>query len=1224
MKRSVQLKWLLFILLLLNCTNLAQINLDVKKYICNPLVFGENKEAPTAILIPFNSVKTALMNNRENSSYYKSLNGEWKFKWQINPFIVPKDFYSAKYDDSGWNNIKVPSVWQMQGYDHIMYRNVPMEFQPYDPPNVPDDINPTGCYRRNFEIPENWNEREIYIHFDGIQSSAFVWVNGQYLGYHEDGMTPAEFAITKFVKTGSNSVAVMVMRWCDGSYLEDQDMFRYSGIYRNVFVYSKPAMMIRDLFVKTDLDEKYIDANLLLDLMIKNKTAQQAKIKIRYSLFDNNDKLVLSETTNSQTLNDSLNSTITQKVISPKKWSDEKPNLYKLVVELLSEKEEVIEIINQRVGFRKLEVKNGLALLNGMQVYFRGTNRHEHNPLNGKTLTRELMIEDIKLMKQFNVNAVRTSHYPNNPEWYDLCDEFGIFLQDEINAECHYSEYSFPDRAEYTPAFLDRFTRMVERDKNHPSVVMWSTGNECGLGKPHYLMAEYIKKFDPGRFLMHQSNYPDGEAPYVDIIGPRYPPPARLREIGLTATKPVVMGEYAHAMGNSVGHFDEYWEMIYNIPKLQGGFVWDWIDEGLDVKARFTKDYSPNKFQCSVMGRPEVVKGVEGSAFKFSGLDDWIEVYDDQKLDVTKNKLTLEATIQPQKFYIENPVVIKAFQYGVIQTTKDTLSFYINSYSNSVNVKLPDDWYSKWHNIKAEYDGKEMSLFIDGKLYGMKKYSEDIHSSHYPVNIGRDSYKDMDQHLGWISNFICDEVKIYDNVSNENKIAEPLLWIKCNEITEGNNYYTFDISPFCINGMVTSDRKPQPELWQIKHSQSPVRFYSDDPCSGKFRIVNKYLFTNINEFDLEWKLIKNGFTEKSGVIELDVPPQSQKTFSVPLPEFYETENDYVFELSCKLKNDEPLRGKGFEVNFQQFILNKANTFKSLSNKIENQTKLIIKEDEKSYTVSNALNTITLSKTTGELNLYREGRQLVKAMNANVWRAPISNEKFDWGKAEAEDWYKMGLNDSKISVENFEYKLSPDSTSVNIKIKSNITLARSADYFINEFNYLINSDAAIEIKHKITPLGNFFVDWLPCLGLQFQTPDEYKNVSWYGRGPYENYSDRNTGSRLGIHKVQIADVMNPYIEPQEYGNYSEVKWFNVLNNEGKGINIEAKSDFNFSAVPFYNLDRARYTYQLLSNGNSIINLSYGINGVGDTPNPVLPEYRVYPRVYMNDIIIKPIK
>ena len=1196
----------------------SQVSIDIKKYIENPEITGENKEEPTSILIPYQNRDAALNRDFEKSAYYFTLNGSWKFKWIINPELAPSEFFAKDFSGLSWNDIPVPSNWQMQGYGHQMYRNVPMEFNPYDPPHVPDDINPTGLYRKKFQIPAGWDGRKIFLHFDGIQSAAFIWLNGKYVGYHEDGMTPAEFDITDKVVEGENLVAAMVLRWCDGSYLEDQDMYRFSGIYRNVYIYSKPEINLKDLFIKTDLDEKYTDADLILDLKLKNYSGKPAKVKIRYTLYNSNDKQILYNSSDYFEVSGEVQSSVKQKVRAPEKWSDEKPYLYNLVLELLDEDGNVLEINSQRVGFRELEVKNGIAMLNGVPVYFRGTNRHESSPVGGKTLTRELMIKDIKLMKEFNFNSVRMSHYPNNPEWYDLCDEYGILLQDEINAECHYTEDSFPKRKEYLNAFMDRFIRMVQRDKNHPSVVMWSTGNECGLDTPHYMMADYIKKFDPTRFLMHQANGTNGTAPYSDIAGPRYPTPSFLRHYGLNSKIPVVMGEYAHAMGNSLGNFDEFWETIYEIPKLQGGFVWDWVDQGLNVKARFVKDYSGNDIQCGVMGNPEPVKGTNDNAVKLSGLDDWIEVYDDPHLDITGNNLVIEAKVYPQKFYTENPLVTKGYQYGITQISRDTLNFYINSYKNSLEIKLPDDWYSDWHIIKAVYNGKLMELFIDGKEYGSKEYDHKINSLQYPVNVGRDSYKDNDQHPGWLSNFIFDEVKIFNGDAN----SLPLLWLKFDKITEGEDYLTYGISPFCINGMITADRNPQPELWQAKHSMSPVRFYSENPSAGIFKAVNKYSFTNLNEFDIDWTLYKDGNMEKSGSIFLDVKPQSQKVFKIPIPEILNNQNEYILDLRCRLKKDEPLIKKGFEVYFRQFVFNQKETVNIPPGTIT-KSKIKINEDDSFYTIATGNIKYRVEKSTGALNLFDNDNLLISSMNANVWRAPISNERSEWGKAESDEWYIMGMDKLTNEVDSFEVNIPEDSQQVIIRIKSFTNFSQSSDLIINNFEYAFLNDGSVKINHKMIPLGKFDVSWMPCMGVSVKMPDGYQSIKWYGRGPEENYIDRNTGTRIGIHESVIDSVQLPYIQPQSYGNYSEVRWFEIKNKNGGGIKVLADKPVNFSAVPYYNLDRAKYVYQLLKDDFSRIQINYGVSGVGDTPNPTMPQYRVYPEIYSDSFLIVPL-
>lgn len=479
----------ILILILLTATDiLSQYgNINIDDYIQDARVFQKNQLEHSSLLIPFKDFKSARNNYETESSYYLSLNGKWKFHLENTPYTFPQNFFLSNFNDANWNEITVPSNWQMQGYDHLMYRNIPMEFYPYDPPKVPKEINPTGAYRRTFNIPNEWIDRKIILHFDGVASASFVWVNDTFIGYDEDSMIPSEFDITKYIKEENNLITVLVTRWCSGSYLEDQDMWRFSGIYRDVYLYSKPQISFTDLFVTTDFDDSYKDADLIMKISASEKLDES--VQIRYTLYDNESNQVL-QNSSGIVYNDKNIIEIKSHTKNPHQWSDETPYLYTLILELINSNGEVLEVIKEKIGFRELEMKNGLACLNGKPFYVRGVNRHEFHPDFGKAITKDMMLKDIILMKQNNINSVRCSHYPNSPLWYELCDEFGILLMDEVNAECHYTENSFPSRKEYLDSFLDRFTGMFHRDKNHPSVIIWSTGNECGLDEPHYKMAE--------------------------------------------------------------------------------------------------------------------------------------------------------------------------------------------------------------------------------------------------------------------------------------------------------------------------------------------------------------------------------------------------------------------------------------------------------------------------------------------------------------------------------------------------------------------------------------------------------------------------------------------------------------------------------------------------------------------------------------------------------------
>ncbi len=552
-------------------------------------VIGSNKERPHATYIPYQDRQSALSFDRTRSENYKSLNGTWKFHWVPDDDQRPKDFFLPAFDASGWDTIPVPSNWQILGYGTPIYTNVVHPFPP-EPPYIRRD-NPVGSYIRDFEVPEKWSGKQVFIHFDGVQSAFYIWVNGQLAGYSQGSMTPAEFNLTRFLQNGKNKLAVQVFRWSDGSYLEDQDFWRLSGIYRDVYLFATPDLHIRDFRVETPLNEDYTAARLRVNLRITNHAYERsAPQRILFSLLDASGKEVFSrsEAFGQQIgYNQETGMAMEEEIPHPRLWSAEKPNLYKLVIELQDEKGRTAEVIPVRVGFRDVKLKGGNLLVNGKAVYIKGTDRHEINPTAGRVLTREIMEKDIFLMKQNNINAVRTSHYPNQPLWYDLCDIYGIYLWDEANVESHGTRPKLPMDPSWKEAFVDRAVSMEGRDKNHPSVVVWSLGNENGFGQNIQAEADTLRALD-GTRLIHYDDRNDRTAQnplpsYFDIISNMYATPAEMEM--LTAedtTRPVILCEYAHAMGNSVGGLKDYWDAIYSHPRMQGAFVWDWVDQGLE------------------------------------------------------------------------------------------------------------------------------------------------------------------------------------------------------------------------------------------------------------------------------------------------------------------------------------------------------------------------------------------------------------------------------------------------------------------------------------------------------------------------------------------------------------------------------------------------------------------------------------------------------------------
>ena len=579
---------------------------DYKYYIENEQVISENKEPAHASFSSFTSEENALSSKPQ---FHKSLNGIWKFNWVKNPKDRPTQFMKSDFDASNWDDIKVPSNWEVEGFGVPIYANHQYEFTSYkamiaedmklvdsiypkNPGDVPDNYNPVGSYHRDFKIDEDWGNKELFLHIGAMKSGGFVWLNGEYIGYSQGSKLPAEFNITKAAKTGKNTIAIQIFRWTDGSYLECQDFWRISGIERNVFIYAQPKIRIKDFEVTSTLDKGYENGLLNIDIDLKNHSPKNNKLEVSYKLLDGNTVISIGE--NKVQINKFQEASTSFKTAIPnvKPWSAEHPNLFTLVLETKDSKGKTIEISRTKIGFRSIEIKNGLLLVNGQRITIKGVNTQETDPETGHVMSEEMIMKDIKLWKENNINAVRLSHYPRGRRFYELCDEYGLYVVDEANIESHgmyYGKYSLAKNPSWENAHVDRMVRMVERDKNHPSVIIWSMGNEAGNGVNFFKGYDVIKANDnTKRPVQYERPYKDyDESLYdmdsnTDIIVPQYPSPARFEEVGKSKTdRPYIPSEYAHAMGNSTGNFQDYWDIIEQYDNLQGGFIWDWVDQSI-------------------------------------------------------------------------------------------------------------------------------------------------------------------------------------------------------------------------------------------------------------------------------------------------------------------------------------------------------------------------------------------------------------------------------------------------------------------------------------------------------------------------------------------------------------------------------------------------------------------------------------------------------------------
>lgn len=559
----------------------------------NPEVFDINKEKTRATAIPYPDAALAKADVYSSSPYYKTLNATWGFKWFPRVGDIPNGFYAENYDDSNWDKMPVPGNWEFNGFGIPMYINMNFGIVPKNPPYINRDDSPTGLYRHSFDIPTSWDGRKVFIHFEAGTNSMYVWVNGQKVGYTQNAKSPAEFDITPYIRMGKNTLACEVHKFSDGTYLEDQDKWRIEGFNRDVFLYSTDQTRILDFFAHPDLDANYKNGIFSVDVKLRNYDDKAQNQQISVSLLDANGKSVWQKSLKTAIpADDAIEVSLNGVISNPAKWTAETPNLYTMLLELKDAQGKIIEVTSAKIGFRKIEITDGQFFINGKKVIFKGVNLHEFNTHAGNVVDKDIMMRNIRLMKELNINAVRTAHYPQPTLWYKLCDEYGLYVVDEANLESHglgFGPGNVSNLPEWHAQHMDRIYRLIERDKNHASVVTWSLGNEASNGKVYFDMYDWAKQRDTSRPTQYEQAR-KGER-NTDIICPMYPSwEAMKRDAARDIGRPYVMCEYAHAMGNSMGNFQEYWDLMRTSKNMQGGFIWEWYNHGYpaeDEQGRF-------------------------------------------------------------------------------------------------------------------------------------------------------------------------------------------------------------------------------------------------------------------------------------------------------------------------------------------------------------------------------------------------------------------------------------------------------------------------------------------------------------------------------------------------------------------------------------------------------------------------------------------------------------
>jgi beta-galactosidase len=1221
----------------------------------NPEVFERNQEAPHATLMPFENLDQAMKGERKSSPFHYSLNGPWKFHWAENPELAPADFYERAYDRDSWEEISVPSNWQMEGFGYPLFRNIGLP-HPHDPPEVPGEFNPVGSYFRTFQVPRDWKDKQVMLHFEGVHSASYVWINGKEVGYNQGGMEPAEYNITRYLKRGKNSIAVKVIRYSDGSYLEDQDTWRLSGIYRDVYLVATPDLHIRDFYLTTDLDESYTDARLDVVASVANLSEKGADdFAVRVTLLDPEYQSVLSVEgwIPGGTLDGQSTSSLTQsyEVANPLLWSAEYPNLYTLVLELLDENGDVSEVVSSRVGFREVEVIDQAIYINGVPVKFNGVNSHMMHPETGHAMDVETMRQDLHLMKQFNINCVRTSHYPPNVEYLDLADELGIYVVDETGDEAHAYTYLSSDPL-WRNQYLDRMRKMVYRDRNHPSVVIWSAGNESGPGDNICALIAEGKMIDPSRpAWMYGGNQDEdplnNPIQCEDVVGPRYLQPFILEQrFGKSDDpRPSFMDEYIAATGNSLGGLDEYWDLIYKYPRLTGGAIWDWISPGITREVISTEDHSPGSIKSVFMNKAHLVEGRQGQALYLSGHDDWLEVDRDPSLDITGDQLTLSFWVKPEKYNGNGSFLTKGdYQFGIVQANEGQLEFYLNNGNrNSVFVDLPDNWTGQWHHVVGNYDGQKMELYLDDNKVGSQKCTGTIVNAPYGVTLGK-SDEMRDVHQGYMCHATIDELRIFGElIQIEDLKSEPaglksrsLLWLDFDSAHREGTYYSIGI-PGRTYGLVWPDRSIQPELWQLKKSPQPVAFSPIDLERGIFEIFNRHHFRNLKELDFHWQLTKDGELVQQGVLDLDLAAGSKKQLMVPYVKPYPLAGAvYHLTIACTTKEDQAWAKAGHEVAWEQFSL----SFLEIpAQPIAFDTPLSAELDGNMIKLRGSGFEYAVDTTSGRISsMMVDGKELIRqGPVVNVWRAPLANDLDSWnfwhtemghvtegmGKESANGWRSIGLDQLVQDLDQFHIEIQANRAEIWIETSLHANNYKTG--FKVHYHYVVNGSGEMEITTRVSPRGHMS-KWIPKLGIQMELSEEMSQVEWLGRGPFENYPDRKTGARTGRYQTTVEEDYVPYIIPQDYGNRSDIHWCQVTDQAGRGLLISSDELFNFSAQKYSTetLDRAHYTFQLKEETGVTLNLDHKVSGVGGTALSVLNPYRVLPGEYEFNFIIKPLK
>lgn len=1183
----------------------------------NPAVLGIGKEPPQTTMMAYADIASAIRGDPEASPYFRSLNGNWKFMWSPDPARRPQGFHRPTFDDEAWDEIPVPSNWQMHGYGIPLYTNVTYPFR-RDPPSVTSEPpssftsyrwrNQVGSYRRTFEVPAAWRERQIFLQFNGVDSAFYLWVNGTKVGYSQGSRTPAIFDITENLRPGVNLVAAEVYQYSDGSYLEDQDFWRLSGIFRDVYLWSTGKLRIRDFFARATLDDEYRHGRLAVEVEVRSYEKETARCRVRGLLYDERQREVAAFDVGALPIPAGGTQKLSTAVIvveDPAQWTAETPRLYTLVLTLTDADGRLVEAVSHALGFRTVEIKDGRLRINGQAIYIKGVNRHEHDPETGHTVTVDSMLEDIRLMKQFNVNTVRTSHYPDDPRWYDLCDRYGLYVIDEANIESHGARHLAGEPA-WREAHLDRTKRMVERDKNHPSVIVWSLGNEAGNGSNFTASSGWIRRRDPSRPVHYEQA---GTGPNTDIVCWMYPSIQRIvRYARSDPPKPLILCEYAHAMGNSVGNLQDYWDAMERYHALQGGSIWDWVDQALwkDVP-----DRGRPRVQDRAGGRFGVV--VTGS-IDAAGLTGALVLDEDEALDLT-GPLTLEAEFKGRRSSTEySPLISKGDHQYLLRLDSGGVAFVLHSgkwLSARTRSYAEAGVIPGWNRLTGVYDGAHSILYVNGREVDRKPLTGELDASVFRVNIGRNS--EVPQRVTslpirrariYARALSPDEVRAPENRGRDRLVLDMDL-TKIHDHLDAVNprglkrflAYGGDFGDvphdgnFCCNGLVQADRRPNPHLWEVKKVYQNIKVTPVDPAKGLVRVRNKYFFTNLDRFECTWILRENGRELDSGSLgRVDVPPGKQKdlriTFRKPLPA-----GEVLLTVSFALPEDTPWAPAGHIVAWDQVTVRAGNAEPTSS---ASPGSLTLETGDGVFSLTGQSFSAVISRRNGALQSLDcgTGELLTQPLVPNFWKVPNDNQYRNNYLGRLGPWRTAGADRALVSIEAERL----DDRRVRVTAAFKLPVKR-ADY---RLTYDVAGSGTIEVSATYTPPAGAAMPLLPRFGMTCAVPARLSRVRWYGRGPHETYVDRKTGAEIAIYDKRADELTFAYVRPQDTGNRTDTRWFEFLDGGGRGFRIHALEEpLNFSALPYTlaDLEEAQHDYELPRRSYTTVFVDSKVHGVG---------------------------